>query len=97
MNGKILVLMLGMTVALAVQADRPWMQGHIEKGCGRTPAAIAKLKKERPNVVIEKCECHHACDPNAPHADETDERRWDGSCAARCSPSNCVCPHPCDS
>lgn len=92
-----LMLMALMVGVLAAQAPRPWMQGTVEKGCGRSPAAIAQLKKDKPDVVIEKCECRHSCDPNDEHAMETDERKWDGACQARCSPDNCRCPHPCDS
>lgn len=97
MRIRIMVLLLALSVALAAQSPRPWMQGTVEKGCGRSPRAIAELKKAKPDVIIERCECQHRCDPDDEHAAETDERKWDGRCAARCSPSNCVCPHPCDS
>ena len=85
------------TGELPCDAARPWMRGRIEKGCARTPAALAKLKKDKPNVIIEACACVHHCDPKDEHAEATDERRWDGRCAARCSPDSCRCPHPCDS
>jgi len=96
---KPIFLVALMTGVLAAQepAPRPWMQGMVEKGCGLTEDAIKKLKEEKPNIVIEHCECKHYCDPSYEHAEETDGRKWDGRCAARCSPSNCVCPHPCDS
>lgn len=86
-----------MVGVLAAQSPRPWMQGSVEKGCGLTPESIAKLKEEKPNVVIEECHCEHKCDPLNEHAEETGGLEWDGRCAARCSPSNCVCPTHCDS
>ena len=93
---RILIFSL-LTVSLAAQTSRPWMQGSVEKGCAVTPAALARLKKEKPDIVIEECHCQHTCDPANEHADETGGVAWDGRCAARCSPSNCACPDPCDS
>ena len=91
-----LVILALFTVTVAAQSPRPWMEGTIEKACG-TPEHIAKVRKAKPNARIEECHCRHACDPMNEHTDETDGRAWDGTCAAKCSASNCGCPHPCDS
>lgn len=92
------LILMSMTVMFAAQTpSRPWIQGSVEKGCALTPAALARLKKEKPNVVIEECHCQHTCDPSNEHADETGGVAWDGRCVARCSPSNCACPDPFDS
>lgn len=92
----ILSLMVGV---LAAQAPRPWMQGSVEKYCHSTPADVEKLRKEHPDKAehIEVCACRSECDPTYEHAEETHGRRFMTPCAARCSPSNCNCPSPCDS
>lgn len=64
------------------QPDRPWMRGTEEKSCA--PMA-------REGVLA--CACQHLC---APEIEETNGRRWDWRCQARCNPANCRCPHPCE-
>lgn len=73
--------------------DRPWMRGTVEKSCARGEV-LAKLREENPNILA--CACQHTCDPKYDHAKDTESRRWDGRCEARCNPKNCQCPHPCD-
>lgn len=75
---------------------RPWVRGSVEKSCG-TETQIDKLREDHPGVTFVPCACHHSCDPLDPYAGDTDRRKWDGRCAARCNPRNCACPHPCDS
>ena len=73
---------------------RPWLRGSIEKYCNMTQAGIDKLRREHPDKAehIRLCACEHECDPMQ---GETDGRKWDPQCEARCSPSNCTCEHPC--
>lgn len=93
----LLALMSGVLLAQE-PAPRPWMQGTVEKYCHATPADINRMRKEFPekaeNILL--CACKHSCDPNYEHARETDRRKWDAKCEARCSPENCSCPDPCD-
>ena len=88
-------------VVLAAQepAPRPWMEGRVEKYCHQTQADIDRMRKEFPDKAgqIELCACRHMCDPDYEHAKETDGRRWDAACKAKCNPDNCNCTHPCDS
>ena len=63
--------------------DRPWMRGRVEKSCAPTA--------DREKGWLE-CACRHICDKAR---DDTGGRKWDATCAARCNPSNCKCPHPC--
>lgn len=94
----VLALMVGV-LAAQEPAPKPWMQGSVEKYCHATAADIARMRKEFPdkaeNILL--CECKHSCDRNYEHAEETDGRRWDAACQAKCSPDNCNCKHPCDS
>ena len=92
-------LLMVLTVALAAQAPRPWMQGNVEKFCHQTQADVNRMRKEFPDKAehILLCACKHSCDPRYEHAEETDGRKWDAKCEARCNPDNCNCKHPCDS
>ena len=76
--------------------DRPWIRGVQEKSCAR-PDIIAKMRQEHPGTIIVECDCQHMCNPDDPHAAETDGRTFDARCQARCSPNGCNCPHPCQS
>lgn len=93
-----LLLMVGV-LAAQDPAPRPWMQGQVEKFCHQTQADVDRLRREYPDKAdrILLCACKHVCDPNWEHAGETDRRRWDAACEARCNPDNCNCRHPCDS
>lgn len=64
---------------------RPWMRGTQEKKCARLGD---------PEEGVLECECRMMCDPESR---ETQGRRWDSRCAARCNPRNCTCPNPCTS
>lgn len=88
-----------MTGVLLAQAPRPWMQGTVEKYCHSTDADIDRMRKEFPDKAehIQRCACQHTCEPMYEHSGETDGREWDAACLARCNPSNCNCPHPCES
>lgn len=94
----VLAVLTGAALA-AAQAPRPWMQGNVEYYCHQTEADIERMKKEFPEKAdnIKLCACRHSCDPLDPHAGETQNRRWDEKCEARCNPRNCSCRHPCDS
>lgn len=76
--------------------NKPWMRGRIEKSCAPT-GQLARLRREHPGRQILECHCQHTCDPLGDDAAETNNRGWDAACQARCSPSNCVCEHPCGS
>ena len=73
---------------------RPWLRGNIEKSCA-APEAIAEAQIEHPEVTYLACECQHQCKPDDERAGETDGRKWDAACQARCNPANCQCVHPC--
>lgn len=75
-------------------SQRPWMQGSIEYYCGRTQEVIDAMKRSDPGKAdrIKLCECKHICDPEQ---EETNGRKWDAKCEARCNPDNCNCGHPC--
>jgi hypothetical protein len=75
--------------------EKPWMRGNTEKYCGRKEH-LALLREKNPGKTIEECACKHACDPQNPHAAETNDRQWDAACGARCNPNNCACKHPCE-
>lgn len=75
--------------------NRPWMRGNVEKSCAR-PQHLNLLREANPGKTILACKCQHTCDPNDQHATATVDRKWDAKCEARCSPTNCACPHPCD-
>ena len=98
---RTLALLALMTGVMAAQepAPRPWMQGAVEYYCHQTEADIARMRKEFPEKAdqIKLCACKHTCDPGYEHAEETENRKWDAACLARCNPSNCNCKHPCDS
>lgn len=85
------------TGELPCDPDRPWMRGTVEKYCHQTQADVDRMQQEAPGKVIVLCHCQHQCDPMDPHAGETDMRKWDQACEARCNPSNCNCKHACDS
>ena len=75
--------------------SRPWMRGSIEYYCSISAEAVEQLKRDNPGKAdkIKLCHCEHMCDPEQK---ETDGRKWDAKCEARCNPNNCNCPHPCD-
>lgn len=75
--------------------NRPWMRGSTEKSCAR-PEHLAEAKKARPGGIVLECKCQHVCDPQDKHAAETNDRKWDALCEARCNPGNCGCRHPCE-
>lgn len=75
-------------------SNRPWMRGRTEKSCARG-GLVETLRRESPGRIILECACEHKCAPGDKYAGETNKRAWDGLCAARCSPANCKCPHPC--
>lgn len=82
-----------MTRSVAVQ-ERPWHEGTIHKGCTRTGQAPAEHGHDSDKQVVEwrACSCQHTCEPGN---DETNGRKWDPTCAARCSASHCHCPNKC--
>lgn len=71
--------------------NRPWMRGRVEKSCARA-GLVEALKRQHPGRIILACECRHTCDKTK---EDTQHRGWSALCEARCSPSNCSCPHPC--
>ena len=75
--------------------NRPWMRGTVEKSCAPSHV-VEKYRKDHPGKIVEACACRHKCDPNYKYAKQTDNRRWDATCSARCSPKGCYCMHPCD-
>lgn len=70
---------------------KPWMRGQIEKACSYDGHPIDG------DMAAEwhACRCQHVCDPTDPNANETDGRKWDAHCNARCSPRHCHCTAPC--
>lgn len=71
---------------------RPWMRGQVEIACSYDGHPIEG------DTVAEwrACQCQHLCDPADERAGETDGRKWDSTCSARCRTDHCHCPHPCD-
>lgn len=94
---KMIAILALMTVALAAQSPRPWMQGTVEKYCHTTQGHVDRMRKEFPDKAenIRLCACKHSCDKSYEHAKETGGRKWDAACQARCHPDNCNCPDPC--
>lgn len=76
-------------------SSRPWLRGAIEKSCARAKH-VALMREANPGKIILACACKHMCDPKDPLAKETNDRRWDVKCQARCNPNGCVCKHPCE-
>ena len=76
--------------------DQPWMRGTIEKSCAHEEL-VQRLRDAVPGRIVLTCACKHMCNEEDDHASMTDRRTWDARCEARCNPSNCQCPHPCDS
>lgn len=72
--------------------DKPWMCGSVEHFCSRDGQTFGPEDEAQHR---HPCECRHTCAKDGKPDDETQGRMWDRKCKARCSPSNCRCPHPC--
>ena len=73
---------------LPCDPDHPWMRGKVEKACSHTGERWAGDE----TADWSECDCHHTCDKSQ---EETQGRKWDAACRARCSPWHCHCRNPC--
>lgn len=77
---------------LPCDPDRPWMRGTVEKACSHT----GEKWQGDETADWSACDCKHTCAKDDPSTEETQGRRWDASCATRCSPRHCHCRNPCE-
>lgn len=80
-------------LAVFMLQSQPWHQGAIHIGCNRFGKPHQGHESDKQVKEWRRCYCRHDCEIGN---EETNNRKWDAKCEARCSANHCHCPHPCE-